>query len=197
VVSWEIDFDPATWLAIPEIRDEAELEEWVDRASQAVVKDFSAELKLVPEYPEVVRYQLRVLGEMAQRRAADGSLILAHLPGPDWDPMPVEVAFVEPRSESPDYLLDMAGARGLPAVQPPTVEHVLTDDLGEGIRVLRYEDDKDLGLVANLCYAWRAHETDVFLFVQTDDLGRLEETADDIAGLIQTIHPARERSGDV
>jgi hypothetical protein len=189
-VTWEIDYDPATWLEVPDLADD-EVEQWVERAATAVVDDFANEGTLDASYGAVLRHQLAILAGLAHRKAAHGWLTLAHLPGPDWYPFGVHVAFLEPRAESPDYLLELAGARGLPAVQPPSVEHIVVDDLGEGIRVVRYEDDAELGLIANLCYAWRAHDTDVVLFAQTDDLSRLEEIGPDLVALVSAIRPAR------
>ena len=54
---------------------------------------------------------------------------------------------------------------------------------------MRYEDDPNLGLIANLCYAWRAHGTDVIMFTQTDDLARLELILPDLTALAASIHP--------
>jgi hypothetical protein len=195
VVSWQVDFDPAVWLPVPETDDEADLEHWVERAADAVVNDFRAEFQLAPDYPQLIRVQLRILGELAQRKSQQGWLTLAHLPGPGWDPFPVYVTFQEPRAESPDYLLDLAGARGLPAVQPPTVEYVTVDDLGEGVRVTRYEEPEGFPLTETICYAWRARDTDVLVLAQSDDLPRLAEVGDDLAALTRAIRSVPEASG--
>jgi hypothetical protein len=192
MVTWEVDYDLATWLEIPDFDDLAEAQAWIADAAAAVVRDFSREFTLGAGYLELLRSHLVVLADLAHEQAADYGSLLAHLPGPDWAPMPVFVCFREPQEQSPDYLLAVAGATGVPAVQPPTVEHIVTDDLGEGIRVLRYVDDPDLGLVANLCYAWRTNDTDIFLFVQTDDVARLEEIGPDLVVLASSIHPVTE-----
>ncbi len=193
-MSWEIDYDPAVWLPVPDLPPGPEADEWVGRAAGAVAADFASEFSLAADYASRLRYQLGILADLAHEKGPDYGDLLAHLPGPDWAPFPVFVGFREPMSESPDYLLEVAGATGLPAVQPPVVEHVVTDDLGEGVRVLRYEQDGELGLIANLCYAWRAHETDVFVFAQTDDLARLEEIQPDVAALTAAIRPIADHA---
>lgn len=195
-MSWEVDADPAVWFPVPDLDEQDDADGWLDRAVRAVVADFSAGSALPAEYPEVLRYQLQILLQMAHDNAARYGMLLAHLPAPDRAPMPVFVCFREPEQESPDYLLTTAGARGLPALEPPIVEHIVTDDLGEGIRVIRYEDDEELGVVANLCFAWRAHGSDVFIFAQSDELERLTEMHPDLLALASSIRPVAEPAGD-
>lgn len=191
MVSWTVDYDPAVWLPIPAFDVQSEAEEWLERAAGAVCKDFAAEFDLAPDYPALLRAQLDVLLGLAHRREEDGDL-LAHLPGPGWEPVPVFVGFREPVADSPDYLLDIAGARAEGAVQPPVVEHIVVDDLGEGIRVLRYEDSDDMGVIATLTYAWRAHETDVIVYLQTNELADIEQIDPDLQALARSIRPAAD-----
>lgn len=188
-MTWEIDYDPTTWLEVPDVADDA-ADEWVERATEAVAKDFANNHDLDAGYREVLRYQLEILTGVARRKGAAGWQTLAHLPGPDWYPFPVFLAFLEPEEDSADYLLELAGARGGPAVQPPTVEHVVTDDLGEGIRVTRYDQPDGAALTESICYAWRARDTDVVLLAQSDDLARLGQMHDDLTALTAAIHPA-------
>jgi hypothetical protein len=195
VVTWDIDYDPSLWLHVPEFDDEAETEQWLDEASESITEVFAEDFELPGEYREVLRHQLNIWAELARADGEKYGNLLAHIPGPDAAPAAVWVGFREPLEESPDYLLEIAGATGLPSVKPPTVEHIVTDDLGEGIRVLRYEQDDELGLIANLCYAWRAHGTDVFVFVQTADLARLEQMDPDLTALANAIHPVDDEDG--
>lgn len=186
MTNWAVDYDLGTWLEVPFLEDEAADEAWLTRACDEVEADFAREFTLNRDFAMRLRAQLAILCGL--RRSRDPSeVLLAHLPGPDWDPFPVMIAFRPPMADSPDYLLEIAGARGLPAIQPPSIEHVTTAGLGEGIRVLRYADGGDLGVVANLCYAWRSHDTDVFVFAQTADLSLLEQIGPDIAALTGTI----------
>lgn len=200
MVSFDIEYDDTLWLFVPELDEGDECEAWLDETSSSVTEAFGAEYHLPGGYRELIRHELGVWAELARRKADDYGNMLVYLPGPDVESTPVFVGFREPMHDWPDYLLEVAGARGLPSVQPPTVEHIVTDDLGEGIRVLRYEQDDELGLIANLCYAWRAFDTDVFVFVQTNDLPGLEAMVPDLSALTQAIHPvdggADQSAGD-
>lgn len=191
MVRWRVDADPAVWLPVPVPVDEAEAADWADVLTDAIITDFAQEFTLAAEYREVLRHQLTILADMAAHNADRGELI-AHLPGPDFYPLPVMVSFREPESESPDYLLDWAGAHSPTALEPPVIEHIVSDDLGEGVRVLRHERDDAGTVTATLAYAWRSHETDVLLFAETDDLGRLELMQGDIVGLISAVRPVAD-----
>ena len=190
-MTWEVDYDLATWLPVPDATGE-DAQAWVERATEAVAKDFAANAPLDPAYREVLRYQLGILTGVANRKAEAGWQTLAHLPGPDWYPFPVFIAFLEPREESPDYLLELAGAPSDPIKHPPNVEHIMVDDLGEGIRVTRFDPSDGGALTETICYAWRAHDTDVVLMAQSDDLGRLEEMHDDLTALTAAIRPVAD-----
>lgn len=189
MVTWDIDYDPTLWLHVPEFDDKAEAEDWLDEASASVAGAFAEDFDLPGGYREVLRHQLGIWADLARADGEKYGNLLAHLPGPDVAPAAVWVGFRAPLEESPDYLLEIAGAKGLPSVKPPTVDHIAADGLGEGIRVLRYEQDDELGLIANLCYAWRAHDTDVFVFVQTADLVRLDQMGADLTALTNAIRP--------
>jgi hypothetical protein len=188
MVSWELDYDIGTWIAVPPMSDPTERAGWTDNVVGAVAADFATMGGLAPDYPQALAAQFELLIDLATERTDLGNM-LVHLPGPGFVPCPVFVAFREPQQESPDYLLEVAGARGAPAIETPIVEQVATDDLGEGIRVLRYADDGAGGVVANLCYAWRAHDTDVIVFTQLPDLARLEEMLPDLQSLTAAIRP--------
>lgn len=192
MTSWAIDHDPSTWLEVPYLENEAADEAWAARACEEVQTGFAPQFTLDRDFAVRLRAQLAILCDL--RRFRDPSeVLLAHLPGPEWDPFPVMIAFRSPVADSPDYLLELAGANGLPAVQPPSVEHVMTAELGQGVRVLRHADGGDLGIVANLCYAWRSHETDIFVFAQTADLALLEEIGPDLTALTATIRAVENR----
>lgn len=194
-VNWDVDADPSIWLQVPYFDDDAESEQWLDQAAEAVVSDFAADYTLGRDYPTLLRVQLGILLDLAREKEEYGNLF-AHLPGPNDNPFPVFVCFDEPREEATDYLAEIAGATGLPAVRPPIVESVMNDTLGEGIRVVRVAPDPEFGTTTTLCYAWRAFDTDVFVFAQSNDQADLDRRADDITGLIASIHPVPQEGAD-
>lgn len=188
-VGWAVDFDPALWLDVPDLDgDRDETERWVAQLVGAVIADFTLTFPIPEGYAQVLGGQLGLLADLAHRRRDLGQL-LVFLPNPSVDPVPVWVDFRTPLEDDPDYLLELAGARGLPALEPPVVDHVTTEALGEGIRVLRYADSAELGVVGNLCYAWRCLDTDVFVFLQLAELDLLAAMLPDVDELTTRIRP--------
>jgi hypothetical protein len=113
-----------------------------------------------------------------------------HLPDPRMVPLPVYLGIWQSRNERDVQLRNLTNAGDPDAIEPPIVEEFTTDNLGRGLRVLRYwrgddENEVDVGL----SYAWRSeqYETDLRLFTATSDLGRLQQAIPDIDELARQI----------
>ncbi len=109
-------------------------------------------------------------------------LTFAHLPDPRQLPLLLHVGVWEATGDREVQLRTWCLANDPGAVEPPVIEQITTDQLGTGIRVMRYRHHDDGALYAALRYAWRSqeYETDLVLNVIAEDLGRLQQAIPDI-----------------
>lgn len=116
-------------------------------------------------------------------------LAFVHLPDPRLLPLPIFLGIFESGGEREERLRLLTHADDPAAVEPPIVDEFRTDMLGSGLRVLRYLHLDDGALFAAMNYAWRSqeYETDLRLWVSTEDLGRLERATCDIDEFARTI----------
>lgn len=124
-------------------------------------------------------------------------------PDPAKPPLPVFVALWQAEHSTEDALLYYSGARTgeeTEGAEPPILEIFISDHLGEGLRVLRFDSFGSLGdgsagsseaLLATLGYAWRAeaHAMDVQMFAFTPDLGLLYAALVDLDAFARVIVP--------
>jgi hypothetical protein len=111
-------------------------------------------------------------------------LAFIHLPpNPRLGPLPLCLGVWPMYGEREAQLRLLTHADDPKATKPPVVEPVCTQQLGQGLRVLRYlRQDSGPEVIGCLEYAWRSeeHQTDLRVFAAAGDLGRLQMAAPDI-----------------
>jgi hypothetical protein len=116
-------------------------------------------------------------------------LAFIHLPDPRLMPLPIFLAIWESRGERNAQLRMLANTDDPGAVERPIVEEFATDELGAGLRSMRYLQMEEGELYGSLSYAFRVerHETDLRLWTSTEDLGRLHRAIPDIDDFARAI----------
>jgi hypothetical protein len=113
-----------------------------------------------------------------------------HLPDPRILPLPLRAGIWAAQGEREQRLRMLANADDLDAVEPPKVTEFSTEDLGTGLKTVRYlriGEGTEIGCAVN--YAWRSerYQTDVRLFTSCDDLERLDRAIPDIEDFIRSM----------
>jgi hypothetical protein len=105
-----------------------------------------------------------------------------HLPDPRIMPLPLRVGIWAARGPRQAAFRVLTNADDPRAMKQPVVTEFDTEDLGTGMKTMRYVRLGDGGICGAVNYAWRSdrYETDVRLFAASDDLGRLERAIPDI-----------------
>lgn len=105
-----------------------------------------------------------------------------HLPDPRLMPLPLRAGIWAARGDLEQRLRLLTNADDPAAIDPPVVTEFYTEDLGTGMKTMRYLRIGDEGICGAVNYAWRSEalETDVRLFASSDDLGRLQRAIGDI-----------------
>ena len=172
VTGWYLDIEPPEWMTVPHAP--ADVAGW--RADAAAVFALLAEVEqqlvdadeLAPLDGELdIDDAINTLLEFSAA-LPDELVLVAGLGVPGRWPLPVIVS-VTATGDNPDDLLEAAGARGGLPVDLPTVDY-LPDELGDGIRVTRFDLDDDGAVWATVACARRSGGTDTVLTWRTSQL---------------------------
>jgi hypothetical protein len=172
VTGWYLDIEPPEWMTVPHAP--ADVAGW--RADAAAVFALLAEVEqqlvdadelAAPDGTLDIDDAIDTLLEFSAA-LPDELVLVAGLGVPGRWPLPVIVS-VTATGENPDDLLEAAGARGGLPVDLPTVDY-LPDDLGDGIRVTRFDLDDDGAIWATVACARRSDGTDTVLTWRTSQL---------------------------
>lgn len=172
VTGWYLDIEPPEWMTVPHAP--ADVAGW--RADAAAVFALLAEVEqqlvdadeLAPLDGELdIDDAIDTLLEFSAA-LPDELVLVAGLGVPGRWPLPVIVS-VTATGDNPDDLLEAAGARGGLPVDLPTVDY-LPDELGDGIRVTRFDLDDDGAVWATVACARRSGGTDTVLTWRTSQL---------------------------
>ena len=172
VTCWYLDIEPPEWMTVPHAP--ADVAGW--RADAAAVFALLAEVEqqlvdadeLAPLDGELdIDDAINTLLEFSAA-LPDELVLVAGLGVPGRWPLPVIVS-VTATGDNPDDLLEAAGARGGLPVDLPTVDY-LPDELGDGIRVTRFDLDDDGAVWATVACARRSGGTDTVLTWRTSQL---------------------------
>jgi hypothetical protein len=111
-----------------------------------------------------------------------------HLPSLQLVPQLVSFGIWEAVGDREKQLRLLTRADDPAFMQSPAVEEFGTDNLGPGLKVLGYSQEKNV-VTGNLAYAWRSEElaTALRMFTGGPDLGRLERALPDIEDLARTV----------
>jgi hypothetical protein len=111
------------------------------------------------------------------------------LPGPTSTLLPVHLEAYFADGDRDEALRELTRADPAGAVERPIAEQFLSDHLGEGLRVLRYEaHPTDGAVVLTLSYAWRAGGLDVLLWLSTFDTSLAFRAIHDVDDLARSVH---------
>lgn len=114
-------------------------------------------------------------------------LAFIHLPDPRLIPLVLYVGIWESAGERDEQLRLLCHADDADAVERPVADEFTTEELGQGLRVIRYRHLPDGSLYAGISYAWRSeqYETDLVLSATAEDLARLQRAIPDIEEFAQ------------
>ncbi|MCU1405167.1 MAG: hypothetical protein JWQ43_1470 [Glaciihabitans sp.] len=170
--TWSLDIALPDWIAVPS--DSADVAEWRAEAHNLFITLAEIDARVAAEMDEVmpgdpldIDYTLAMLVDVAATLPPNHRLV-AGLAIPQWWPLPVIVS-VQPQTEESGDLLDVSGARGGLPINAPTVEH-LPEELGDGIRVTRYDLDEDMTVWATVTCTTRRNGLDALVTWRTTDL---------------------------
>lgn len=194
----EIDYDPAVWIELPRVWCEETWPDhraWARDIAEACWGDF--DLAPGPYAVDNLALTLALYAEKVESGDLPAQDFFLHLPDPRLDPLLVSLGTWELEGERDEALRELTGADDPEAVEAPIVEPFATENLGRGLRTLRYcpfdpgpDHPPDPGaLYATLNYAWRVdeHDVDVRMFSSSPDIGRLIQVVDDIDGLARGV----------
>ena len=163
-------FDRSSWA-------ELYAEEWWSRSSR-------------PHGKREVKALARTLADMHAYAYSHMAMHMGflHLPSLQLAPLLVSFGIWEAAGDRITQLRDLTHADDPTLMQPPTVEEFSTGQLGPGLKVLAYTQNKNV-ITGYLNYAWRSEElaTAVRLFTGSPDLGRLEQAVADIEELARAV----------
>jgi hypothetical protein len=193
---WTLDVELPDWLGIPASPDDAAA--WRSDVAEifAAITEVDAGLAGTEGAPPAagpldVPSTLDTLLEFAAA-LPEGQRLVAGLGVAGRWPLPVVVR-VWASGDTDDDLLDAAGARGGMPVDQPTVEY-LPEELGDGIRVTRFDLDDDGAVWASVGCARRADGVDSVVHWRTTELELLplfSPQLEELIGLI-TVHTTAE-----
>ncbi|MFE6522420.1 hypothetical protein [Streptomyces sp. NPDC057794] len=199
-MTWlDIDYDPDLWVEIPSQwtisagdewygSDNRTQEEWADEIAEFCWEE-SSEKKYTASEVELLS---QTLLECVRRYPPmyPRSEVLLYLPTPKAVPLPVWIAHVPAEGDRELTLRELTLADDPAAIEPPIVEKWTAEELGEGLRVLRYHAlDQHQELVVGLRYAWRSevNNRDVVLITGSPAPGQVMSAVDAIADLTHVI----------
>ena len=188
-----VDYDPNVWMEMPVLTDPdnaaSDRRTWARRVADAIWTGYHVDPFEVDRTALLLTKIAEDLGGFKVR----AHQIFLHLPEPRTMPLPVGLGIWKSARETTEQLRLLVGADDPEAVEPPIVDDFVTDQLGSGLRCLRYlrDDQEQATLIAALNYAWRVGEleTDYRLFTASVDLGRLTGCIGDIDNLARSIQP--------
>jgi hypothetical protein len=118
--------------------------------------------------------------------------IWIYLRDPAVPPLPVHIGIWKMQGERYTRLRSLSGADDTASTRPPEVTELMTDNLGTGIRAMRYRM-RESGALAMVGYAFRSQgfETDVQISTATRDLRQLGTAISHIDGFVRgiTVYP--------
>lgn len=170
--SWSLDVALPNWISIPPAhlatakwrRDLVTVLDFITSVDRQLADDPEC---ITPGPPVDITAALDTLLDFSDA-LPPGHRLVAGLGIPGRWPLPVIVSVSEP-DEAPTDLLDAAGARGGLPVELPLVDY-LPEELGDGIRVTRFDLDDNAAIWATVSCARRTGETDTLLTWRTMDL---------------------------
>ncbi|MBC9728831.1 hypothetical protein [Streptomyces sp. TRM68367] len=189
-----IDYDASLWLEIPPRWDEeswSDIDSWASECAELLWRSHAQDPgeSGIPFLAGTLR---RCADAFAPERFDTRALL--HIASPTSTPLPVFAAVrpaeAEEEGEREAALRALVQADDPDAVEPPVVETFHTENLGEGVRALRYVRQDDAPeVLAWLRYAWHDGEidTDTVLWTATDDVGQVIQAAKDIEKLAHKI----------
>ncbi|MFE2277932.1 hypothetical protein ACFXAE_11875 [Streptomyces sp. NPDC059454] len=185
-----IDYDPSLWLEIPPRWDEEswqEIDSWASE-SAALLWQSHAQDPGQSGIPLLASTLRRYADAFSPERF--DTRVLLHVASPATMPLPVFVAVHPAEGEREARLRALVCADDPEAVEHPVVERYGTQDLGEGLRALRYVRQGDApDVLAGLRYALRndAVGADTVLWTATDDIAQVVRAAKDIEQLTRVM----------
>ncbi|MFF1291897.1 MULTISPECIES: hypothetical protein [unclassified Streptomyces] len=185
-----IDYDPSLWLEIPPRWDEESWQDigaWASECAELLWQSYAQDPgeSGIPFLAGTLR---RCADAFAPERFDMRALL--HITSPTSMPLPVFAAVHPAAGNREATLRALIQADDPDAVEPPVVEAYQTEDLGEGLRALRYVRQDDAPeVLAGLRYAWRNDdiEADTVLWTATDDIAQVIQAAKDIEKLTHKI----------
>lgn len=191
----EVHADRRIWIPCPPVFPPGESRDsWARMFAEAWWANSS-----LPHGEEEVGQLARLLALIYDTLYRDFTAQLAwlHLPDPRILPLPLRAGIWAAQGEREQRLRELTNADDPAAIDPPRVTEFATEDLGSGLKTVRYlriEEGTEIGCAVN--YAWRSerYETDVRLFTSCDDLGRLERAIPDIEDFVRSMRIV-ERAG--
>ncbi|MBT2399775.1 hypothetical protein [Streptomyces sp. ISL-100] len=202
-MSWlNIDYDSDTWLKIPgrwtdvynedddgvpTDDDQQTPAEWAAETAQDCWDDSG-----IDSGETGVAFLAETLQACVEKypQAFPGYDIVLHLPDPRAMPLPVYVTDFPIEGDREPALRLLAMADDKEAVEPPIVEEFTTEDLGQGLRVLRYFTmPNSTDLLIGLRYAWRSEkfDRDLVMITASPAPGRVLSALEDIDDLARSI----------
>jgi hypothetical protein len=154
-----------------------------------------------PDRVDLLEAQLALLYEGTYGRIPCHDMYL-QIPDPRLVPLPAYIANITAEGDREARLRMLSMADDPAAIEPPVVEEFTTEGMGTGLRVLRHfklgdgadpPDDRAGGaegqIGVGLSYAWRSEQyaTDVRLFSNADDWGRLQRAIPDLDALARSL----------
>lgn len=191
---------PPHWIPAPAIMpDGYDVNRWAQEFASAAWAESG--LPYGPSRVDLLEAQLALLYEGSYGRIPCHDMYM-QIPDPQMVPLPAYIANLVAEGDREARLRMLSMADDPAAIEPPLVEEFTTDGMGTGLRVLRHfglgdnadppEDRADgtqgqLGV--GLSYAWRSeqYKTDVRLFSNADDWGRLQCAIPDLDALARSL----------
>ncbi|MEV8596617.1 hypothetical protein [Streptomyces sp. NPDC052012] len=185
-----VDYDPSLWLEIPPRWDDESWEDigaWASDSARLLWQSHGAD-----PGEGGIPFLAGTLSRCAEAFSPErfDTRVLLHISSPTSMPLPVFTAVRPAVGDREATLRALVRADDPDAVEPPVVEAFPSEDLGEGLRALRYvRQDDAREVLAGLSYAWRNEDigTDTVLWTATDDIAQVLRAAKDIEQLTREI----------
>jgi hypothetical protein len=143
-------------------------------------------------YPDSAVDQLAQMLTFIQERAyakVACHQIWIYLRDPAMPPLPVHIGIWKSKGERELRLRELTGADDKASLRKPDVSETETENLGRGLRVLRYRNTPKGRLMGILMYGFRSQEfeTDVQIFTESGDVRQLTAAHGDIDDFVQGV----------
>lgn len=182
----DVRFDPQVWIGLPGSWDASTWADPRDWAREVAETAWTAREREPGEQgPDHLALALLMHAQSPLAGASYRRTFL-WLPDPAAEPLAVHLEGYVEEGERDEALRDLGRTDPDGAVEPPVVEPFDTPGLGQGLRVLRYEDTDD-GVVLVLSYAFRAGGLDVRLWLSSYDTAAALRALEDVDELARAL----------